>query len=154
MYRYLLALTANREDAEDLTQETFAAAVVGLAGFQGKSSVATWLLGIARRKWLMHVRKETHGPTAVGDLENAQPVPGPAGAVIAKDRVRRLLLQLPEAQASIVWLRVFEDLPLAEIAAVLGMSEASVKVGLFRAKRKLQKIIEGEESRCQTDSAR
>ncbi len=144
MYRYLLALTGNPLDAEDLTQETFAAAVVGLARFQARSSVATWLLGIARHQWQMFVRKASRRPQAADYAADITDGPDSAGQVIAEDRVRRLLRQLPEAQAQVFFLRVFEDLPLAGIAGIMGISEGSVKVSLFRAKRKLREIIEEE----------
>src|ERR1043166_3515170 len=52
VYRTCLRLCANPDDAEDLTSETFLAAFQGFDRFEGRSSVSTWLLRIAYRKWI------------------------------------------------------------------------------------------------------
>src|SRR5580692_856185 len=56
-------LTGNQADAEDLTQEVFLAAFKGLSRFSGRSTVQTWLLAIAVRRWRDDCRKK-HSLTA------------------------------------------------------------------------------------------
>ena len=58
LYRYLLALTGDREAAGDLLQETFLQAMLGIGRFRGESSVRTWLFAIARNLWLKSLRKK------------------------------------------------------------------------------------------------
>ena len=59
LYHYLLSLTHDAAEAEDLTSETFCKALQSLAGFKEQSSAKTWLFSIARHLWLQQRRR--HG---------------------------------------------------------------------------------------------
>lgn len=56
---FAIHLTRSRADAEDLVQEAFVAACTGYSAFQGRSSILTWLLGIAVRRWRDRSRQQT-----------------------------------------------------------------------------------------------
>jgi len=56
VYRYHMAHTGNTKDAEDLTSQTFMAALEGIRSFRGSGSFAAWVMGIASKKRLMHFR--------------------------------------------------------------------------------------------------
>src|SRR5690242_1249779 len=57
VYRYHIAHTGNVKDAEDLTSQTFMAALEGIRSFRGSGSFAAWIMGIASKKRLMFFRK-------------------------------------------------------------------------------------------------
>src|ERR1051325_3615163 len=57
VYRYHVAHTGNVKDAEDLTSQTFIAALEGIRSFRGSGSFAAWIMGIASKKRLMFFRK-------------------------------------------------------------------------------------------------
>src|ERR1051325_4889485 len=57
VYRYHIAHTGNAKDAEDLTSQTFMAALEGIRSFRGSGSFAAWIMGIASKKRLMFFRK-------------------------------------------------------------------------------------------------
>jgi RNA polymerase sigma-70 factor (ECF subfamily) len=118
--RYLCQLCGADDQAEELTQETFIKAYTGLLAFRGECSVATWLFRIARNLYLNSLRR-----------------PDPARIDAAgeqRDLIGRALGQLPEQQRSVLLLRDAEGLAYIEIADVLGISLAAVKVNLFRAR--------------------
>jgi RNA polymerase sigma-70 factor (ECF subfamily) len=151
VFGYIQLRTPRREDAEDLTAEVFAAAVVSIQQFRGDASIVTWLIGIARRKIIDAARRRQRRPELLAvDLPVAA-LDGAAPAFFAEDaaaqdpeawlerrhtiaRVRALVLQLPEAQREALWLRCVDEFSLAEIAHLLGRSENAVKGLLHRAR--------------------
>jgi RNA polymerase sigma-70 factor (ECF subfamily) len=137
---YLYRLCGSTDLAEELAQETFLRACVGLVAFRGESSVATWLFQIARNAYLNSLRRPS--PTRI-DTDELLAIPDaggsgdPVGRYAAQEQ--RVLIgialgQLPEKQRSILLLRDSEGLSYAEIADVLEISLAAVKVNLFRAR--------------------
>ena len=74
VYRYHMAHTGNVKDAEDLTSQTFMAALEGIRSFRGSGSFAAWLLGIAARKKAMFFRERNQGRDLI---EAAQQIPSP-----------------------------------------------------------------------------
>lgn len=137
---YLYRLCGSADLAEELTQETFVRACTGLLHFRGESSVATWLFRIARNAYLNSLRRPAPDRIATDELHaipdgaaDADPERRYA-AQEARSLIDLALGQLPEKQRSILLLRDEEGLSYAEIAAVLELSLAAVKVNLFRAR--------------------
>lgn len=138
--QYLYRLCGSADLAEELAQETFIKACVGLISFRGDCSVATWLFRIARNTYLNSLRQPA--PTRI-DTDELLAIPDSAGygdparrydAGEQRELIGLALAQLPEKQRSILLLRDDEGLSYAEIADVLGVSLAAVKVNLFRAR--------------------
>jgi RNA polymerase sigma-70 factor, ECF subfamily len=138
--RYLCQLCGADDQAEELTQETFIKAYTGLLTFRGECSVATWLFRIARNLYLNSLRRPS--PARI-DTDELLAIPDSAGrgdpaeryaAGERRDRISHALAQLPEQQRSVLLLRDAEGLAYIEIADVLGISLAAVKVNLFRAR--------------------
>lgn len=160
VFGYLSLRVPRREDAEDLTAETFAAAYSAIGAFRGDASVTTWLIAIARRKLLDYARRRRRHPEI---LEAEMPLSEedgnsaflrircdetPETALEQREtilRVRRLVLALPEAQREAHWLRVFDQLSIEETAVVLGRSPSAVKALLHRAKSTVLGRIAAEE---------
>ncbi len=140
LLRYLQRLCGSPELAEELVQDTFVKAYVGLVAFRGDCSVATWLFRIARNLYLNSLRRpsavrvDTDVLTAIPDGRNAGDPVRQAAANEQRDRIGLALAQLPERYRSVLLLRDAEGLSYIEIADVLGMSLAAVKVSLFRAR--------------------
>lgn len=137
---YLYRLCGSSDLAEELTQETFANACAGLLSFRGDSSVATWLFSIARNAYLNSLRRPHPQRIKTDQLLSIpdQAVAGDPARSFAASEQRNLIAialgQLPEKQRSILLLRDSEGLSYAEIADVLAISMAAVKVNLFRAR--------------------
>lgn len=137
---YLYRLCGSADLAEELTQETFARACAGLIGFRGDSSVATWLFRIARNAYLNSLRRPSPQRIDTDELlaiPDQAPAADPARSFAASEEralIAIALGQLPEKQRSVLLLRDSEGLSYAEIADVLDISLAAVKVNLFRAR--------------------
>ena len=141
VYRYHLAHTGNVKDAEDLTSQTFMAALEGLASFRGEAPFAAWLMGIASRKRALFFR----GRRPEVPLEAALHIPTPgllpdqlAGQRIQLESVIRALRQLSPERSEALILCYFSGLNHAESARVLGKSEAAVKMLVSRGLQDLR----------------
>ncbi|MEK7570101.1 MAG: sigma-70 family RNA polymerase sigma factor [Patescibacteria group bacterium] len=142
IYAFVYYRVSHREIAEDLTSTTFLKALDKFHSFRS-GNLQAWLYRIARNTVTDHYR--THRPPA--DLETAQDVrsaSNPANDAenrLQLERVRVELDKLPEKQRDIIIMRVWDGLTHAEIAEVLGKSEASVKMQFSRSVRALQSKI-------------
>lgn len=139
VYRLAYARTGSREDAEDVTQETFLRLVRAAPEFADEDHCRAWLLRVAmncagdlfRSAWRRHTRP----------LEEAEQVPAPE-----EGGVLEAVLALPERYRAPVHLFYYEGLSTAEIAAVLGKSEGAVRTRLSRARAMLRGVLEECES--------
>ena len=146
IYAYLVCRVPDRATAEDLTADVFAKAYQRYSQFDlRKGSITTWLYAIARHRLVDHFRSDRSG---VG-LEYAEGLPGDDNLFenqVGKDRaltVRAWLADLSEPQRELVILRVWDELPFADIAAVLGKSEASLKMAFSRLMRQARLDLVG-----------
>lgn len=144
IYRYILGRTGNVQIAEDLTAETFLAALKNLWRFRftGRPFRA-WLYRIAVAQIGEYYRRRT--PTI--ELELAIELPDlrqTEGAPILTDEYRQMhqaLEQLSAGQHEAIVLRYFEDLPIADISWVMGIPESTVKSHLHRGLRHLHGLL-------------
>jgi RNA polymerase sigma-70 factor (ECF subfamily) len=128
-------------DAEDLLQDTFVRVYANLHRYRRRWLVATWIFTIARRVSINHHRRtRPQGDAQV--LQGAvSAAPGPVEAAVEEENRRYLwgmaAQMLSDEELTALWLHYVEDLPLREVAAVLGRSWVAVKTMLFRARRRL-----------------
>jgi RNA polymerase sigma-70 factor, ECF subfamily len=148
VYRFLAHLCRDAHRAEDLTQETFAAAWEKIATFQGRSSLATWLHRIAYTKFLDARRAERR---AAGAFERrtgpAAPPAGPLDVAAADDEARRLYRALDELDAperALLVLHYLQGLSYREMAAVLGEPTGTVKWRTAEALSRLRALLGDE----------
>lgn len=153
VYRYLYRLSGDTALADELTNETFYRAMLALNGFRGDASVKTWLLKIARNLYLNHTKKEKRLMSLDALLEQGITFqsyqPGPEAETVNRERaeaLQRALLSLSEIDRSILLLASQEQLPYQEIGKIIGISVAAVKVRIFRARQRLARALEGENS--------
>ncbi len=157
LLRYLQQLCGAPEQAEELVQETFIKAYTGLLTFRGECSVATWLFRIARNLYLNSLRRpsatriDTDELLAIPDASSYGDPVQRAVAGERRDLIGLALAQLPEQQRSVLLLRDAEGLAYIEIADVLGISLAAVKVTLFRARNTFRQAYRELDNQGDTD---
>jgi RNA polymerase sigma-70 factor, ECF subfamily len=141
VYRYHIAHVGNIKDAEDLTSQTFMAALEGIRSFRGTGSFAAWIMGIASKKRLMFFRT---GKAEV-PLDSAFSYPSQevstdqaASQRLQLESVSRALRQISPDRAEALILTYFGGLSNAEAGKVLNKSEAAVKMLISRGLQDLR----------------
>ena len=140
--RFLLNLTMGDEMlTDDLAQETFIKAYVGIRGFRGLSSFGTWLYRIAYNEFYSHTRKhvEDHVDdiTAMGEVSTAA-----NDAIEASMTVQEALARLNDNERVALTLFYIEDQPLKQVAKIMQMPEGSIKSLIHRSKAKMRQFID------------
>ena len=143
VYRYHIAHVGNSKDAEDLTSQTFMAALEGINSFRNRGSFAAWIMGIASKKRLMFFRKS--GGKAEIPLDAALHYPNPglptdkaAAHQLQLESIARALKQISADRAEALILTYFGGLSHAETARLLKKSEAAVKMLISRGLQDLR----------------
>lgn len=124
-------------EPDDLASEVFVGVLTGVSGFTGdEAGFRSWVFTIAHRRLADSWRRSSRRP-AVADLDvyehpftaalSGGDAEEEAIAALGTSRVHELCASLPRDQRAVVLLRVLGDLSVAEVAGVLGRSEASVK---------------------------
>ena len=139
--RFLLNLTMGDEMlTDDLAQDTFVKAYVGIRSFKGLSSFGTWLYRIAYNEFYNHTRR--HHEEHVEDIAAMGEVSTAAGdAIDASMTVQEALTRLSDNERVAVTLFYIEDQPLKQVAKIMGMPEGSVKSLIHRGKSKMRQFI-------------
>jgi len=149
VWRYGWSVTRSRDAAEEVVQETFLRVAKSVAGFEGRSTFATWLFALTRSaamEWLRRRRLEQQRRTdpAILRLVRSDEIDQAVGdAEESSDAVRRAIAELPGAQRDAVVLCELVGMSMADAAAVLGWGKSRVKVTLFRARRRLREMLRG-----------
>ena len=144
VYRYQYARVRNVHDAQDLTAQTFLAAQEGIARFQGRGKFSAWLMGVAYRKSAdFFRRKRPMLPLeAATKIEDDSTAPEDfAERQLSLDQVIQALSQLTPERAEAIALQAFGGLSTAEVAQVMGKSQAAVKMLISRALKDLRQHL-------------
>jgi RNA polymerase sigma-70 factor (ECF subfamily) len=151
MINFAYRFVRNRELAEELAQEIFLRVYEGAAGYHARAKFTTWLYRIATNVCLNEIRRP-HFRAAFQSPANVRLRDDEAGSVGVEARnepVKRLELQaisralkqaleqIPETQRIAFILNKYEELPYAEVAEVMRISEKAVKSLIHRAKETL-----------------
>ncbi len=145
VYRFVYhQVGGHHQDAEDVTQETFIAAINNLDSFRGDSRLYVWLCGIAWRKASDLRRRRNHvkTPQPTADEELAQlsntgdqlTVEEMAEREALRRRVWRALLALSDHYRQVLMLKYMEEFKVSEIALIMGKTEKAVESLLVRAR--------------------
>ena len=150
IYRFLLHLSGNVSSAEDLTQETFAAAWAGIGRFGGRASLKTWLHKIAYGKFVDAKRRCKVSQTAIEKLQRQNNSPAearnPLAEAISKERSGRVydaVGELNTDEREVIVLHYFQGLSFREMAAVLDEPTGTVKGRTSRALGQLKITLDG-----------
>jgi RNA polymerase sigma-70 factor (ECF subfamily) len=144
LYRWLLRLVRDEALAEDLLSDVFLDVWRQAASFQGRASVSTWLLAIARHKALSARRRR---PDAKLDTEIAtvtDPADDPEVALQKKNRgelLRKSLARLSPEHSEVIDLVYYHGKSVKEVADIVGVGEATVKTRMFYARKKLAELV-------------
>src|SRR5512140_220149 len=126
VYRYHMAHTGNVKDAEDLTSQTFMAALESIRSYRGTGSFAAWIMGIASRKRLLFFRGRKHSELSLDesiDLPDANVRTDKAALhQLLIGRLRDALQSLSPERLDAIALCFFAGLEYSEAACVLGKS--------------------------------
>jgi RNA polymerase sigma-70 factor (ECF subfamily) len=147
VYRWLLGFVSNDETlAEDLLNEVFFDVWRQADRFEGRSSVSTWLMSIARFKALSARRRRWVDLELSEEIETsiADPADDPEVALQEKHRselLRRALRRLSSEHRKIIDLVYYHEKSIAECAEILGIPAATVKTRMFYARKKLAELV-------------
>jgi RNA polymerase sigma-70 factor (ECF subfamily) len=148
VYRFALRLTSDHHEAEDIVQETFLRAWRHRERLREPAAARFWLLRIAANIWRDQLRKPRRVALWGDAPEEGNGTGGllgpPERRVLAEEEIERALRAmdaLPERQRQVLYLHAFEELPHAEIAAVLEISQGAVKASLSLARRAMRERL-------------
>jgi len=152
IYHLALKMLNDEQDAEDILQETFIKASRSFAGFESRSSLATWLYRIAVNEALMLMRK--HKPDSVSTDTEIETDDGQMEPIqlmdwcclpeqeLLSDETRKVLTRatekLPKTLLTVFTLRDLNGLSIKETAGALNLTETAVKTRLLRARLRLR----------------
>ena len=151
VYAFLYRMCRDESLAEELTQETFFQAFKSFPKYRGESELFTWLASIAKFTFFGYVKKNKHMNENV-DIElladNLLDTDGDPEETLQQretvDAIRRVIERIPEKYRDVVVLRLYAELPFAQIAKSLNISETSAKVIFHRAKKLLSEELKNE----------
>jgi RNA polymerase sigma-70 factor (ECF subfamily) len=145
VFRFILRLVRNEAVAEEITNEVFMEVWRHAKSYAGNAAPLTWILSIAyhrassslrrrREEWLDDVKAN----------ETPDDTPGPEEALLATDKsalLRGCIEALTMDQRLIVDLVYYQELSVAEVSAVVGIPEGTVKTRLFAARKRLSQML-------------
>ncbi|MER6946716.1 RNA polymerase sigma factor [Nonomuraea sp. NPDC000554] len=140
LFAFLNRLAGDRGTAEEVLQDTLLAVWRSAGTFQGRSSVSTWLFGVARRQAHNRLRR-VPPPAAAEPCDRADGLPGPEELAVGGDWLEAALARLPLAQREVVVLHFLDDMAHQDIAEVLGIPVGTVKSRLHHARTKLRECL-------------
>ena len=140
VFRYHMAHTGNIKEAEDLTSQTFMAALESIHAFRNEGSFAAWILGIAMRKqaFFFRSRSRTEVPLSLDIPDSDPPTDKAAMQRLRLEQVRCALEQISPDRAQAIGLCFFGGLSYGEAADALGKSEGAVKMLVSRGLQDLR----------------
>lgn len=146
VFRYCYPMVANRQDAEDMVQETFIRAYRSLGSYEESGRFTGWLLTIAHRTCLNKLKRKGRVHALLQKLANE------GTSAIESDHYDEsneealsLLDSLKPKVRAIVVLKVIHDLSYEEISAIVGIQASSLRKQFERARKQLQKEKEANE---------
>lgn len=141
IYRFVYYRTGHQQQAEDITSEVFMKALRSISGYKPeRASFSTWLYAIARNAVIDHGRtnRPSQGLEEALNVVSADDPFRDSANRIELEKVLQQLKTFSARQQDIVLMRVWDGMSHKEIADVLGMSEASVKMQFSRTLKQLQ----------------
>ena len=149
VFSLALRMLKQTEEAEEVSQDTFIKVFKGIDKFKSDSKLSTWIYRItynscldrlkSKRREFMTVEIDEHNANKIGDVGNAFEV------LAQKEReeaIRECLAKLPPDDAALLTLFYFEEKKLQEIEKITDLSVNTIKVRLFRARKRLAGIMQ------------
>jgi RNA polymerase sigma-70 factor (ECF subfamily) len=148
VFSLALKITKSREEAEEVSQDSFIKAFKSLKKFKGDSKFSTWLYKITYNNCIDRVKKiaRTYNTDTIDEV-NENKIKAIEDTLETIERgeratvIKECMEALPEDERTILWLFYFEELSLKEIKDVTSYSESNIKVKLHRARKRLLAIV-------------
>lgn len=141
IYRLLLRMTGNADDASDLAQETYVKGLQRLDQFDGRSAVASWFYRIAVNEALQFRRRQGVGTVKLQEIAPTRPTEAERPRTDLRVDLEDALAELPADDRALLLLRYQEELDYRGIAEVLECAEGTVASRLNRARDRLREIL-------------
>jgi RNA polymerase sigma-70 factor (ECF subfamily) len=147
IFRRLCFFVGDAAVAEDLTQETFARAVIGLPSFDGRAAFSTWLFGIAlnvARNFVRDRDTQRRAEQRLADVEALRPGDDGDRTQLRRAWTEALyaaLAELPDGLREAFVMREIEGLSMADAAARAGVSANNMAVRVHRAREKVRQVL-------------
>jgi RNA polymerase sigma-70 factor, ECF subfamily len=145
LYRWLLRLVRDEALAEDLLSDVFLDVWRQAGSFEGRASVSTWLLAIARYKALSARRRRIDAKLDAEIASTiADPADDPEAALQKKKRselLRKSLARLSPEHGEVIDLVYYHGKSVKQVADIVGVAEATVKTRMFYARKKLAELV-------------
>jgi RNA polymerase sigma factor (sigma-70 family) len=145
VFSIALKVLKNREDAEEMAQESFIKAFRSLNSFQGKAKFSTWLYSITYNTCITYTRKKKPVTSQIENLPLSSEESEESFSDFPEESKARYLeaamKQLPEEEYTMLVLYYYEDQSVEDLCQVTGLTESNVKVKLFRARKKLHTLM-------------
>lgn len=151
VFTLALQMLKNREEAEEVSQDTFIKVFKKLKNFKGDSKFSTWIYRIGYNTCLDRIKsnKRKQNTVAINEftahevktLDNALSI---MEAQESKQTIQDCLQMLPADDCALLTLYYFEELSLEEIGKIIGVKANNVKVKLFRSRKKLTTILQNK----------
>lgn len=140
LFRFAYRLTGSKDDAEDIVQACFLELLRPDCSYDpSRAPLRTWLFGVVRNQALKRLRWKSSPDVPPGADSSS-----PEHEVLrgeTEQMVQQAVLMLPEMQREVLILAHYEQMPLAEIAGVLGIEVGAVKSRLQRARSNLREVL-------------
>ena len=145
IFRFAFHLIHDRTRAEEVTNDVMLEVWKSAGRFEGRSTLSTWILGIARHRTLNAVRGKSLHLTSIDEASEVADETATVDAGIDRAaitaRLRVALDRLPPEQREVVELTFMEEMSYKEIAELAHCPENTVKTRMFHAKRKLGPLL-------------
>lgn len=142
LFRFAWRLTGSIADAEDIVQECFLSLIRPGSAYQpGRTAVRTYLFGAVRNQALKRLREREFTGDRAREAVDCRSPESEALRAELEDLVGHAVRQLPETQREVLILAHYEQLPLAEIAEVMGLDIGAVKSRLQRGRASLRETL-------------
>jgi RNA polymerase sigma-70 factor (ECF subfamily) len=146
IYSFIAQTCRNRNDAAEITQDSFVRAFQGISRYDPSRKFAPWLFTLARHATVDHFRRKPQvgqePPTEEIDYNDPSELVARREDSLQLWRLARR--HLPEIQFQVLWLHYAEDMSVAKVAQVLRKTRIHIKVLLYRARRALAQELPAE----------
>ncbi len=151
VFTLAMKMVRNREEAEEVAQDVFFKVYRVLSTFKGDAKFSTWLYKIAYHRSLDYIKKQKRTlNTSAIDVNDHYNLPDIAYKLDylevneRKQTIKDAIDALPEDDAVVITLHYFEELSLKEIAEIMNITPNTVKVRLFRSRKRLAVLLKNK----------
>lgn len=148
VYSLIVKIVRNREDAEELCQDTFIKVFRTLSSFKGKSSFSTWIYRIAYNTAISKTRHRKQDFLSIEEEQlsniSEEMVTNALGRTSNEEQLRSLdmaMEKLPPNERALISLFYLKEKTIEDVATITGLTESNVKTKLHRIRKKLYVLL-------------